>query len=60
MVYYITHQYSLKTTKGKITCEELYEKIIPSFAEYATKMREEGKGNYYMENNYYKEEDDIS
>ena len=50
LVYYITKVYSLGKTKLKVSFEELMSEIIPKYASFSTKMREEGKDNYYLKN----------
>ena len=55
-MFYITKVYALQRTKAKITCRELFEVILPKWGEYATRMREEGKDDYYYEKTDYNSE----
>ena len=47
-IFYLRHIHQAGKTKLKYSHEELYSKVLPAYAELASRMREEGRDNYYL------------
>lgn len=47
LIFYIAHMHSLAKTKYQYTLQEIYDNVLPIWAEIGTTKRDEGRDNYY-------------